>query len=142
MTNPRLGWWVQLVECSAFDDDIRMAVLKGWGSELFNSSICEIDWPESHPMPNQLMMYGTAEDRQPDFNEMAAYVRQRMSATQYFAFVFMKDTLLANGGLECIVITKNTVVRINGQLMITTAIESALNTETFWRTETQTPKCF
>jgi len=129
VSDPRLGWWVQLVECSAFDSDVRAAVLDNWGRELSGSSICTIDWPDGYPIPNQLTMYGTAEDIQPNFDEMACAVKEFMDATQYFAFIFMKDTVLATGGLECVVFSKNTMLRVNGRVMIQHTIEKALNIE-------------
>ena len=128
----RLGWWVQLVDCAAVGEDIRSAVVEGWGRELSGSSVCVIDWLEGQPQPTQLMMYGTAEDIPPDFDEMASSVRPLMEYGQYFAFVFMKDTMLAVGGLECVVITKNAAVRVNGRMMISSAIESALHAEGLW----------
>jgi len=136
MGDPRLGWWVQLVECSAFDKGVRTAVMGSWGLELFGSAVCEIDWPEGNPAPNMLMMYGTAEDVPPNFDEMAEHVRMVMDDDQYFAFIFMKDVLLAKGGLECVAISKNAVVRINGRLMIDRIVSSALSIESSWRAET------
>ena len=129
MSDPRLGWWVQLVECSAFDADVRTAVLDNWGRGLSGSSVCTIDWPDSYPMPSQLTMYGTTEDIQPNFDEMACAVKEFMDDTQYFAFIFMKDTVLARGGIECVVFSKNTMLRVNGRVMIQHTIEKALNIE-------------
>jgi hypothetical protein len=137
MGDPRLGWWVQLVDCSGFDNDVRMAVLGNWGRDLVGPSVCEIDWPEDNPMPNMLMMYGVVDDIPPDFDQMAEDVRQFMGDYQYFVFVFMKDTILAKGGLECIVITKHTVLRINGRLLIQSAIDSALAVDERWRESTE-----
>jgi len=137
MGDPRLGWWVQLVDCSAFGEDVRMAAVGNWGRELVGPSVCDLDWPEDNPMPNMVMMYGIADDIPPDFDQMAEAVRPFMGDYQYFAFVFMKDTVLAEGGLECVVITKHTVLRINGRLMIQSAIDSALAVDERWRESTE-----
>jgi len=134
---PRLGWWAQLVECSAFDEDIRAAVLAYWGAGLSGSAIGEVVWLADHPQPAVVMMYGTAEDIPPDFDEMAQVVQPHMDDHQYFAFVFMKDTLLATGGLECIVISKHSVIRLNGRLMISAAVDIALRGDAEWVRSTE-----
>jgi hypothetical protein len=133
MGDPRLGWWLQLVDSAAFDEPlIRDIVTEKWGTDLVGACICDIDWPVGNPMPNSIAMYGTAEDTPPDFDMMSEVVRPHMEEGQYFAFVHMKDTVLAKGGIEYIVITKNTVVKVNGQLMIEGAVNSALSYERIW----------
>lgn len=129
MESPLLGWWVQLVECSAFDESVRTAVLTEWGKGLSGTTICQIIWLADQPQPVRLMMYGASEDIPPDFEEMAAVVRPLMDDYQYFAFVFMKDTVLAAGGLETVVITKYSILRVNGRLMITSAIKAAVDAD-------------
>lgn len=133
MNQPRLGWWVQLVGCSAFGRAVRSAVLNDWCQGLSGNVVGEIIWLPDDPQPAMLMVYGTAEDIPPDFEEMAEVVQPLMGDDQYFAFVFMKDTMLATGGLECVIITKNSLLRVNGRLMINSAVESALTTDAKWR---------
>ena len=130
---PQLGWWLQLVDSSMFDESLmRDTVTEKWGTDLVGSCICDIEWPAGSPAPASLMMYGTAEDIPPDFDEMAYHVRPYMEEGQYFAFVLMKDKVLAKGGIEYVVVTKNVVLKVNGLIMIESAVNAALLQERYW----------
>lgn len=124
---PRLGWWVLLVQSSAFNNSkLRDVVITGWGGGFVGSVVCDIRWDTITPMPNSISIYGTIEDAPPDFDEMMEKASPYMEDGQYFMFMFMGDPVLFKGGAQCVVISKQTVVRVYGGLLIERAVETAL----------------
>jgi hypothetical protein len=125
---PKLGWWVNLVDSSSFDEPlVRDVVIEKWGASLVGSCICDVDWPEHNPTPSSVAMYGTLDDAPPDFEMIAEYTRPHMEENQYFVFVSMHHNVLAKGGVKFTVITKHTILTISGMVVIESAVNEALS---------------
>jgi hypothetical protein len=138
-TQPKLGWWLQLVSSSAFaNDELPAVVKKHWGTDLIGASVCEIDW-EGTPLPDSISMYGTVEDGPPDLGAMAEAVRPYMEDDEYFVFLYSMNPVLSDDGFQCIVITNNTYLVEHGRAFTEGALKMALTTDQWFRKMARVP---
>ena len=127
--SPRLGWWLRLVQSSAFvNAELPEVVKKHWGTDLIGASMCEIEW-NGTPLPGSISMYGTVEDGPPDLEAMASAVRPFMADGEYFAFLMMMDPVLSNDGFRCIVFSNNSFLFERGYVVIETAVNTLLDAD-------------
>ena len=126
---PKLGWWLQLVRSSAFENEELPAIVKkNWGTDLVGASVCEIDW-EDTPVPESITMYGTVEDGPPDFEDMAESVRSYMNDGEYFVFLYVMAPVISDNGFQCIAFTNNTFLIEHGKLLVERAITTVLTSD-------------